>query len=381
MSKRKLLLADDSITIQKVVNLTFAEEGIEVIAFGDGDSAVESMDEVQPDIVLADVNMPGMNGYQICELMRANEGTKHVPVILLVGSFEPFDMDEANRVGADRYLTKPFSSIAELVTTVNELLDAAARTEDAAAFDEAISEPSSELPDTNDIDSLYRQSFIETVEFSHTDDLDIEFSDDEIDDEMIQTSYAESDIDSLANASFFADDEADDFIGVPETEPFGAVEDKVESDALDKVAFEPMETEQEKQPVVDEPAREQPVQNFDEADTLSLDDEDVSAPNDSFAEPETPHFETGVSSEPVQNFEEAETFNFETDKVELPSSMSRLNDFDILEIPDVPSGKSYEFTTPEQAADKGSKTQVVSLSPELMEILVQKVVEKLAEKY
>ncbi len=86
-------------------------------------------------------------------------------------------------------------------------------------------------------------------------------------------------------------------------------------------------------------------------------------------------------SEPVQNFEEAETFNFETDKVELPSSMSRLNDFDILELPDVPAGKAYEFTTPEQAADKGSKTQVVSLSPELMEILVQKVVEKLAEKY
>jgi CheY-like chemotaxis protein len=378
VSKRKLLLADDSITIQKVVNLTFADEGIEVIAFGDGDSAVESIDEVQPDIVLADVNMPGMNGYQICELMRANEGTKRVPVILLVGSFEPFDRDEAERVGADRYLTKPFSSIAELVTTVNELLDAAARAEDAAAFDEAISEPSSELPDTNDIDSLYRQSFIETVEFSHTDDLDIEFSDDEIDDEMIQTSYAESDIDSLANASFFAPDEVEDFIGVPES--LNAIEE-VESDALDKVAFEPMETEQEKQPVVDEPAREQPVQNFDDADTLSLDTEDVSPPNDSFNEPETPHFETGESVEPVQNFEEAETFNFETDKVELPSSMSQLNDFDILEIPDVPSGKSYELTTPEQAADTGSKTQVVSLSPELMEILVQKVVEKLAEKY
>ena len=379
MSKRKLLLADDSITIQKVVNLTFADEGIEVIAFGDGDSAVESMDEVQPDIVLADVNMPGMNGYQLCELMRANEGTKHVPVILLVGSFEPFDRDEADRVGADRYLTKPFSSIAELVTTVNELLEAAALAEDAAAFDEAISEPSSELPDTNDIDSLYRQSFIETVEFSHTDDLDIEFSDDEIDDEMIQTSYAESDIDSLANASFFADDEADDFIGVPES--LNAIENKVESDAVDKVAFEPLGTQEEKQPVVAEPAHEQPVRNFDEADTLSLDAEDVSAPNDSLEEPEMLHSVTSESAEPVQNFDEAETFNFEPDKVELPGSKSRFNDFDILELPNVPVGKAYEFTTPEQTADTGSNTQVVSLSPELMEILVQKVVEKLAEKY
>ena len=264
-------------------------------------------------------------------------------------------------------------------TVVNELLEAAALAEDAAAFDEAISEPSSELPDTNDIDSLYRQSFIETVEFSHTDDLDIEFSDDEIDDEMIQTSYAESDIDSLANASFFADDEADDFIGVPES--LNAIENKVESDAVDKVAFEPLGTQEEKQPVVAEPAHEQPVQNFDEADTLSLDAEDVSAPNDSLEEPEMLHSVTSESAEPVQNFEEPETFNFEPDKVELPGSKSRFNDFDILELPNVPVGKAYEFTTPEQTADTGSNTQVVSLSPELMEILVQKVVEKLAEKY
>jgi CheY-like chemotaxis protein len=70
VSKRKLLLADDSITIQKVVNLTFADEGIEVISVGDGDSAMIKIGENAPDLILADVNMPGLNGYQICERIK-----------------------------------------------------------------------------------------------------------------------------------------------------------------------------------------------------------------------------------------------------------------------------------------------------------------------
>ena len=105
MSKRKLLLADDSITIQKVVNLTFADEGIEVISVGDGDAAMQKIAEAAPDLVLADVNMPGMSGYQICESIKQNAATQAIPVILLVGSFEPFDEAEAYRVGADDYLT------------------------------------------------------------------------------------------------------------------------------------------------------------------------------------------------------------------------------------------------------------------------------------
>ena len=91
MSKRKLLLAADSETVQKVVNLTFELEGIEVVTFGDGDSAMSQFSAVAPDVVLADVNMPGLDGYQICRNIKTNEATKNTPVILLVGSFEPFD--------------------------------------------------------------------------------------------------------------------------------------------------------------------------------------------------------------------------------------------------------------------------------------------------
>lgn len=123
MSKRKLLLADDSKTIQKVVNLTFAGEAIEVITAGDGDAAMEKFTEAQPDLVLADVNLPGLSGYEFCERIKRDEATKKTPVILLVGSFEPFDKAEAKRVGAEDFLTKPFQSIRQLIEKVSDLLN------------------------------------------------------------------------------------------------------------------------------------------------------------------------------------------------------------------------------------------------------------------
>ncbi len=118
---RKILLADDSITIQKVVNLTFSDEGIEVITVGNGELAVRKMNEVRPDIVLADVYMPGKSGYEVCEYVKTNPQFAHIPVLLLVGAFEPFDPVEAVRVKADGHLTKPFESRA-LVATVSKLL-------------------------------------------------------------------------------------------------------------------------------------------------------------------------------------------------------------------------------------------------------------------
>ncbi len=119
---RRLLLADDSITIQKVVNLTFADEGMEVVTVGNGDLAIEKIEDLSPDIVLADIHMPGLNGYEVCEFVKRNARFRHIPVMLLVGSFEPFDEAEARRVGADDYLTKPFQSIRQLVSKVGSLL-------------------------------------------------------------------------------------------------------------------------------------------------------------------------------------------------------------------------------------------------------------------
>ena len=122
LAGRKLLLADDSITIQKIVALTFADEGIEVLAVSNGADAIDKLEEFWPDVVLADVYMPKMTGLQVCQYIRLNEQLKDIPVMLLVGSFEPFDEAEARRVGADDILTKPFQSIRTLVEKVGALL-------------------------------------------------------------------------------------------------------------------------------------------------------------------------------------------------------------------------------------------------------------------
>ena len=117
-----MLLADDSITIQKVVDLTFADEGMQVTTVSNGEQAIQKLEEIAPDIVLADVFMPGPNGYEVCEHIKRDERFRHIPVMLLVGSFEPFDEAEARRVGADDFLTKPFQSIRQLVNKVGALL-------------------------------------------------------------------------------------------------------------------------------------------------------------------------------------------------------------------------------------------------------------------
>jgi len=122
LAGRKLLLADDSITIQKVVALTFADEGVEVVTVSDGHEAIEQLQGITPDIVLADVFMPEVNGYEVCRYIKQNAKLKHIPVMLLVGSFEPFDEAEARRVGADDILTKPFQSIRRLIDKVGGLL-------------------------------------------------------------------------------------------------------------------------------------------------------------------------------------------------------------------------------------------------------------------
>jgi CheY-like chemotaxis protein len=122
----RILLADDSITIQKVVNLTFADEGIEVVAVSNGDLAERRLTEVRPDLVLADIFMPGKNGYELCEAIKEHSQFRNVPVVLLVGAFEPFDQTEAKRVKADAHLTKPFES-RTLVETVRRLISATPR--------------------------------------------------------------------------------------------------------------------------------------------------------------------------------------------------------------------------------------------------------------
>ncbi|HXX58993.1 MAG TPA: response regulator [Thermodesulfovibrionales bacterium] len=117
----KLLLSDDSITIQKVVELVLAGEGFDIKATNNGDEALAALQSFRPDVVLADIAMPVMNGYQLCEKIKKNPDTADIPVILLAGAFEPIDEDLAKDVGSDDYIIKPFES-QELLSKVNAVL-------------------------------------------------------------------------------------------------------------------------------------------------------------------------------------------------------------------------------------------------------------------
>src|SRR5215813_6428874 len=135
----KILLADDSITIQKVVNLTFADEGIDVITVSNGEMAERRLSEINPDLVLADIFMPGKNGYELCQFIKDTPPYQNIPVVLLVGAFEPFDQSEARRVKADGHLTKPFES-RTLVETVRKLIQNS-RSRTGAARQSAAKQP------------------------------------------------------------------------------------------------------------------------------------------------------------------------------------------------------------------------------------------------
>jgi len=158
LAGRKLLLADDSATIQKVIDLTFADEGVRVVAVGNGQDAIDKLLEESPDIVLADVFMPSPNGYEVCEYVKTNEKLKHIPVMLLVGSFEPFDEAEARRVGADDILTKPFQSIRRLIDRVGSLVGSPPVAKES---------PTAELPRTEEPEEE-EELFMDTEELEVT---------------------------------------------------------------------------------------------------------------------------------------------------------------------------------------------------------------------
>jgi CheY-like chemotaxis protein len=117
----KLLLADDSVTIQRVIELTFADEDVQVIAVGDGKQAIEYLQRERPDIVLADVGMPERDGYEVASYIKGQRELAHIPVLLLTGAFEPIDEARARAVGCDGVLVKPFEP-QMVISRVKDLL-------------------------------------------------------------------------------------------------------------------------------------------------------------------------------------------------------------------------------------------------------------------
>lgn len=121
----KILVADDNSNVQKTVALALADLGVEVVAVNNGEAAVRKLPDTRPDLVLADIFMPVRNGYEVCEYVKKDARFSRVPVVLLVGAFDPLDEREAQRVGADGILKKPFVPPDPLIAMVKTLLDRA----------------------------------------------------------------------------------------------------------------------------------------------------------------------------------------------------------------------------------------------------------------
>jgi|RhiMetdeSRZDD1v2_1073273.scaffolds.fasta_scaffold43338_4 CheY-like chemotaxis protein len=121
---KKLLLADDSVTIQRVIELTFSGEDIQVIAVGDGEAAIASISAEKPDIVLADIGMPKRSGYEVSAFVKNNPELTHIPVLLLAGAFEPVDDAKAKEARCDGVLVKPFEPQL-VIARVRELMGGA----------------------------------------------------------------------------------------------------------------------------------------------------------------------------------------------------------------------------------------------------------------
>jgi len=117
-----VLLADDSPHAQRMGERILREEGYEVIAVTDGETAMARLEEVRPDLVLADVFLPQLSGYELCRRIKSDERYRHAGVVLIAGLLEPVDEEEARRAGCDAVLKKPFEA-SVMIETVGPLIE------------------------------------------------------------------------------------------------------------------------------------------------------------------------------------------------------------------------------------------------------------------
>lgn len=107
---KTILVADDSKTIRHVVHLAFQATEFRVVGVEGGRDAIERARAEQPALVLADVSMPGVDGYQLCQALKDEGATAHIPVVLMAGAFEAFDERRAQAARADGHIKKPFET-------------------------------------------------------------------------------------------------------------------------------------------------------------------------------------------------------------------------------------------------------------------------------
>ena len=121
MNEPVVLVVDDSPTVRKIVQLTLQRENMRVITASDGLSALAAVADADPDVILLDIMLPRMDGYNICRIIRDKLEFRHIPIIMLSGKDGLFDKVRGRLAGSSEYLTKPFDSV-ELVQSVKKHL-------------------------------------------------------------------------------------------------------------------------------------------------------------------------------------------------------------------------------------------------------------------
>lgn len=121
MSKKKILVVEDEESLLKLESILLTSKGYEVIGVPNGKAALEAIDQQQPDLVLLDIMLPEIDGFEVCRRIKSNQQTKDIPVIMLTAKKSREDMTRGEKVGADWYITKPFKS-AMVIETIQRFL-------------------------------------------------------------------------------------------------------------------------------------------------------------------------------------------------------------------------------------------------------------------
>ena len=121
MAKGKILVVDDEIYIVHILDFSLGMEGYEVVTALDGEQAIEKARSEKPDLIVLDIMMPKLDGYETCKILKGDKETRDIPVILLSAKGRNVDQKVGFEVGADDYITKPFSP-RKLVERINSIL-------------------------------------------------------------------------------------------------------------------------------------------------------------------------------------------------------------------------------------------------------------------
>jgi DNA-binding response OmpR family regulator len=122
VERKRILVADDEIYIVHILEFTLTMEGYEVLTAADGEEALRRVENDRPDLVVLDIMMPKMDGYEVLRRMRADQDSRQTPVILLSAKGRPIDRETGLDTGADDYIVKPFSP-RRLLEKIQDLLD------------------------------------------------------------------------------------------------------------------------------------------------------------------------------------------------------------------------------------------------------------------